>query len=149
MMFFSLSVLVKHSFVCSLSYYSHASHPGTQNLSEVIKYRTACELGHLILRIAYFEKFIHHIWDQNLGTNILNRIMTPLFWKWKYSRTPLIRMMVIRIANFRCRLGPSGKYLFTVIVLHIIAKIFPRPNCQIHVRNYVLMFCLYVNKYVA
>jgi len=28
----------------------------------------------------------------------------------KYSRTPLIRKLVIRIANYADRLGPSGKF---------------------------------------
>ena len=29
----------------------------------------------------------------------------------KYSRTPLIQMLVIRIANYPYRLGPSGKFV--------------------------------------
>ena len=32
-------------------------------------------------------------------------------WIFKYSRTPLIRTLVIRIANYPYRLGPSGKFV--------------------------------------
>ena len=44
----------------------------------------------------------------------------------KYSRTPLIRQLVARTANYPDRLGPSSKHFLTVIVLHIfMAYIFP------------------------
>jgi hypothetical protein len=36
-----------------------------------------------------------------------------------YNRTPLIRTLVIRFANYPDRFGPSGKYFPTVIVLHL------------------------------
>jgi hypothetical protein len=36
-----------------------------------------------------------------------------------YSRTPLIRKLVIRIANYPYRLGPSGTQFLTVMVLHL------------------------------
>jgi hypothetical protein len=36
-----------------------------------------------------------------------------------YSITPLIRTLVIRIANYPYRLGPSGKHFLTVILLHL------------------------------
>jgi len=36
-----------------------------------------------------------------------------------HSRTPLIRTLVIRIANYPDWLGPSGKHVRTAIVLHI------------------------------
>jgi hypothetical protein len=35
------------------------------------------------------------------------------------SRTPLIRTLVILIAIYLDRLGPSGKHFLTVIVLHV------------------------------
>ena len=67
-----------------------------------------------------------------------------------YSRTPLIRKLVIRLANYPDRLGPSVKYFLILIALHVFLwlKFFP-PSYQIHITNYVLMFYLYVNKYVA
>ena len=65
-----------------------------------------------------------------------------------YSRTPLIRTLVIRVASYPNRLGPSGEHFRTLIVLHLLwLKFF--PNCQIHIRNYVLIFYLYVNKYLV
>jgi len=65
-----------------------------------------------------------------------------------YSRTPLIRTLVIRIANYPNQLGHSDKHLrvqlcYTFYGLHF------SPICQTHVRNYVLMFYSYVNKYVT
>ena len=38
----------------------------------------------------------------------------------KYSRTPLIRTLVIRISNYPDLLGPSVKHFLTVIVLHFL-----------------------------
>jgi hypothetical protein len=38
-------------------------------------------------------------------------IMVRILLKDKYSRTPLIRMLVTRIANYPDRLGPSGKFV--------------------------------------
>ena len=38
-------------------------------------------------------------------------IMVRILSKDKYSRTPLIRTLVIRIANYPDRLGPSGKFV--------------------------------------
>jgi len=35
----------------------------------------------------------------------------------RYSRTPLIRTLVIRITNYPDRLGPSRKHVLAVIVL--------------------------------
>ena len=58
----------------------------------------------------------------------------------KFIKTPLIWKLVIRIAKYPDRLGPSGKHFLTVIVLHLfMASIFPR-NFQILRRNYVLNF---------
>ena len=37
-----------------------------------------------------------------------------------YSRTPLMWPLVIRIANYSDRLGPSGKHFPTVTVLHFL-----------------------------
>jgi hypothetical protein len=36
-----------------------------------------------------------------------------------YSITPLIRTLVIRIASYPYRLGPSGKHFLNVILLHL------------------------------
>jgi hypothetical protein len=36
-----------------------------------------------------------------------------------YSRNPLIRTLVMRIANYPDRLGTSGKHIRTAIVLHL------------------------------
>ena len=52
------------------------------------------------------------------------------------------------VAGYPDGLGSSSKHFLTVIVLHLfMASIF--PICQIHVRNYVVIFYLYVNKYVT
>jgi len=59
-----------------------------------------------------------------------------------YSRISLTRTLVIRIANYPDRLS------LTVIVLPFYGLNFS-PICQIHIKNYVLMFYLYVNKYVT
>ena len=40
--------------------------------------------------------------------------------KAKYSRTPVIRTLVIRTSNNPDLLGPSGKHFLTVIVLHLL-----------------------------
>jgi len=48
-------------------------------------------------------------------------------------------------ADYSDRLGPSGKHFRTVIVLWLKFS----PICQTRIRNYVVMFYLYVNKYVA
>ena len=63
------------------------------------------------------------------------------------SGTPIIRTLFIRKSNYPDQLDPSGTNLLTAIVLHLFMTIFPL-NCQIHVMNFVLMFCLYVHKYV-
>ena len=42
----------------------------------------------------------------------------PHVFMAKYSRKSLIRTLVIRIANYPDRLGPSGKYFLSVTVLH-------------------------------
>ena len=64
------------------------------------------------------------------------------------SRTPLIRTLVIQIANianYPDRLGPSGKHFRAVTVLHFLSvKFF--PICQKRARNCVLMFYLNVKK---
>jgi hypothetical protein len=36
-----------------------------------------------------------------------------------YSRPPIIRTLIIRIANYADRLSPSGKHFLPVIVLHL------------------------------
>jgi hypothetical protein len=42
------------------------------------------------------------------------------------SRSPLIRTLVIRIAKYPYRLGPSGNHYLTVIVLRLfMAYVFP------------------------
>ena len=44
-----------------------------------------------------------------------------------YTRTPMIRTLVIRIANYPDRLGPSGKGFLIAIVLNILwLKFFPQ-----------------------
>jgi hypothetical protein len=63
----------------------------------------------------------------------------------KYSRTALFRKLVTRIAIY----PPSGANFLIVTVLHISYGLHPPPPCQIHIKNYVLIFYLYVNKYVA
>jgi hypothetical protein len=60
-----------------------------------------------------------------------------------YSITPLIRTLVIRI-GLAIRIGtyvPELHYIFYALNFS--------PICQMHIRNYVLMFYLYVNKYVT
>jgi hypothetical protein len=44
---------------------------------------------------------------------------------WKYSKTPLIRTLVIQIANYPDRLGSFGKYFLTVIALHLFMALIP------------------------
>ena len=45
---------------------------------------------------------------------------------YQYSRIPLIRKLVIQIADYPERLGPSCKYFRTVTVVRIfVAQIFP------------------------
>jgi len=60
-------------------------------------------------------------------------------------------MLVIWITNYLEHFGPSGKHFLTVIALHLFMPYVFSPNCQIniYIRNYVLMFYLYINKYVA
>jgi hypothetical protein len=60
----------------------------------------------------------------------------------RYSRTPFIRTLVVRITNYPERLDLSGKPFLTVLVLHLLLLKFPPspPRYQIHLRNYVLMF---------
>ena len=55
-----------------------------------------------------------------------------------YSRTPLIRTLIIRISNYPERFGPSGKYFLTPIALHFCALHFP-PIFQIQIRNFVFL----------
>ena len=50
--------------------------------------------------------------------------------------------LVIRVANYPYRLGPSGKHFLAVTVLHLFMASIFFPNCEIHTRNYVLMFYL-------
>jgi hypothetical protein len=121
----------------------------------------------------------------------LNGVIMSTNWR-KYSVTPIVRTLVIRIADYPDRLGPSGNFdanSAKLICLGIIGywieystvkcygcleiqirccrKVWTQvltvnsnnrraseirrgiPNCQIHIRNYVLMFYFYVNKYVA
>ena len=60
----------------------------------------------------------------------------------KYSRTPLIRTLVIRIANYPDRLGPSGKRILSGILLHFFVASILHPSCQILIWNCVLMLYL-------
>ena len=41
-------------------------------------------------------------WKQNEGESLV---------RYKYSRTPLVRTLVIRTANYADRIGPSGKFV--------------------------------------
>lgn len=67
----------------------------------------------------------------------------------KYSTTPIIRKLVIRIANYPQRIGTSGKHFLSVIILKLLRlKIFSQLSKK-HVINYGLMFYLYLNKYVT
>jgi len=68
---------------------------------------------------------------------------------FRHSSSPLIRPLVIRIANYPDWLGPSGKHFRTVIVLHFLGGFNFSPNCQRYIINYVFVFYLYVNKFVA
>jgi hypothetical protein len=63
----------------------------------------------------------------------------------KYSRTALFRKLVPRMANY----PPSGKHFLTLTVLYFFMVLPFFPICQIYIRNYVSIFYLYVNKYVA
>ena len=63
-----------------------------------------------------------------------------------YSRTPLIRTLVIRNANNPDRFRPFGKYFRTLTALYLFYDFNFTPICQIHIRNFVLMFHLYVHK---
>ena len=65
------------------------------------------------------------------------------------SITLLIRKLVSRTSNYPERIGRSGQYFRTVIVLHIFCGLKFSPICQIHIRNYVLILYLFVNKHVA
>ena len=76
--------------------------------------------------------------------NVQHVIWPKYCYRKMYSRTPLIRTLVIRITKYPDLLGPSGKHFLTVIVLHIFwLKFFP------HLLNTYkeLMFYVYVNKY--
>jgi len=77
-------------------------------------------------------------------TSILFLVFPLVF----FSTTPLIRTLVIRIANYPDRLGPSGKHFLNVNVLPFYGLKFS-PFCEVHIKDYVLMFYVYVNKYVA
>jgi hypothetical protein len=64
----------------------------------------------------------------------------------KYSRTSLIRTLVIRITNYPDRLRPSGKHFLSVTVLrHFMAYISPLPRICNRYKEYVIMFYLFVN----
>ena len=58
----------------------------------------------------------------------------------EYSRTPNIRTLVIRNANYPDRLGPSGKHFLTVIVLQLLwIKFFlqlPNTHTRTHARTH-------------
>jgi hypothetical protein len=52
------------------------------------------------------------LFDSDCHTTSATNYLTHQFDHWnKYSRTPLIRTLVIRIANYPDRPGPSGKYV--------------------------------------
>ena len=59
------------------------------------------------------------------------------------SRTPFIRMLVIRIANNSDRLGPSGKHFLNATILHLLWPKYS-PIWQVEARNYVNV--LFVSK---
>jgi len=83
---------------------------------------------HTVTGFTLFVRFGGNISPQTAGSNgptIPPRMTTE--WtktttrkKPKYSRTPLIRKLVIRTVNYPERLGPSGKQYLTVTVLHLI-----------------------------
>jgi len=60
-----------------------------------------------------------------------------------YSRTPLIRTLITRI-GLAVQVNIFLLYLYCIFY----GLKFTR-NCPIHMRNYVLIFYLYLNKYVA
>ena len=62
-----------------------------------------------------------------------------------YSITPFIRTLVIRIANYPDRLGPSGKHFLTVIVLQYFVwlKFFPQLS---HTNKKLCINVLFVGK---
>ena len=47
------------------------------------------------------------------------------------------------------RFDPSGKHFLAVLLLYLFCGLNFFPNCPVRARNCVLMFYLYVNKYVA
>jgi hypothetical protein len=61
-------------------------------------------------------------WDRNRISAIRFRRLTAQGMVWgssKYSKTPHIRFMAIRIANYPDWLGPSGKHFLLVILLRL------------------------------
>jgi len=60
-----------------------------------------------------------------------------------FSRTPLIRTLVIWIG-----LALRVKYFFCFNYTSFYGLNFP-GICQMHIRNYLFILCLYGNKYVA
>jgi len=62
------------------------------------------------------------------------------------SITLLIRTLANRTASCPERIGPSGQHFLAVTVLHIFVAYSIPPSCQIHIRNYMLILCLFVIK---
>jgi hypothetical protein len=63
---------------------------------------------------------------------------------------PIIRKLVIRISNCPDRLGPSGKHVLTLIVLHLVmAEILFAFVKYIKGITHIIMIYLYVNNYIA
>jgi len=60
------------------------------------------------------------MFDGIIRVNVLNSNQHV----YTYSRTPLIRKLVIRIANYPDRHGPSAKHFLTVIVHLFMASTF-------------------------
>jgi hypothetical protein len=69
------------------------------------------------------EDVINFCSVNQLGLNTIGQTRlqggTAVDTEGAYSRTPLIRKLVIRIANYSDRFGSSGKYCLTLIVLHL------------------------------
>ena len=81
------------------------------------------------MSLVFGKQFVKsHLEDRRPGKVLLSTV----------SRSPIIRIglpLRVNIFVFNCTTSFYG--------LNV------SPVCQIHVRNYALMFCLYLNKYVS
>ena len=68
-------------------------------------------VGFIIRLFSFYYKFLSNVLAKRSDSRISLALIILILFGEKYSRTSLIRTLIIRIANLPNRFGPSGKFI--------------------------------------